>query len=219
MSDQNENLEDLVGAPQGLGGTSVFEPGTSVPTVQEHIKLLEEQLAKLRNPAPAEITVAQAKAATDYSKETGYPPYTPEELAWIGNSVGPLPERKNGKLRIRVLTPMFLRLRRIAQGLPPEPAPEVVTAPREAPRSGPASRQIYIMGISADYEGILKSGEYGDVDTFESAAEAAKLLGVTPQALSQAIKKANGKPWTVRGVTMQYSDLYIADDANFRASD
>ena len=90
-----------------------------------------------------------------------------------------------------------------------------VEAPGEAPakRGGPKTlRKVLILEISPGYDGILKLDEDSD---FESAAEAATLLDVSPSALSQAIHKAAGKPWTVKGVTMQYEDLYIADDSNF----
>ena len=95
-----------------------------------------------------------------------------------------------------------------------------VEAPGEAPpkkRGGPKTlRKILILEISPGYDGILKLDEDSD---FESAAEAATLLDVSPSALSQAIHKAAGKPWTVKGVTMQYEDLYIADDSNFSKND
>ena len=95
-----------------------------------------------------------------------------------------------------------------------------VEAPCEAPptkRGGPKTlRKVLILEIGPSYDGILKSGEDSD---FESAAEAATLLDVSPSALSQAIHKAAGKPWTVKGVTMQYEDLYIADDSNFSKND
>ena len=94
-----------------------------------------------------------------------------------------------------------------------------VEAPGEAPskRGGPKTlRKVLILEIGPSYDGILKSGEDSD---FESAAEAATLLDVSPSALSQAIHKAAGKPWTVKGVTMQYEDLYISDDSNFSQND
>ena len=94
-----------------------------------------------------------------------------------------------------------------------------VEAPGEAPskRGGPKTlRKVLILEIDPSYDGILKLDEDSD---FESAAEAARLLDVSPSALSQAIHKAAGKPWTVTGVTMQYEDLYIADDSNFSKND
>ena len=97
-----------------------------------------------------------------------------------------------------------------------------VEAPSEAPpvkRAGPKGREIYVIEIGPAYEGVLKTAEYGSVDAFETAAEAAELLGVSPQFLHQEIKKQAGKPFTVRGVTMQYLDLYIADDSNFSKND
>ena len=97
-----------------------------------------------------------------------------------------------------------------------------VESPSEEPpvkRAGPKGREIYVIEIGPEYEGVLKTAEYGSVDQFESAAEAAQLLGVTPGFLSQEFKKAAGKPVNIRGVTMQYLDLYLADDSNFSQND
>ena len=97
-----------------------------------------------------------------------------------------------------------------------------VEAPSEEPpvkRAGPKGREIYVIEIGPEYEGVLKTAEYGSVDQFESAAEAAQLLGVTPGFLSQEFKKAAGNPVNIRGVTMQYLDLYLADDSNFSQND
>jgi hypothetical protein len=87
---------------------------------------------------------------------------------------------------------------------------------RSVKRPGPKGRKVLILAIDPSYDGILKLDEDSD---FESAAEAATLLDVSPSAISQAIHKAAGKPWTVKGVTMQYEDLYIADDSNFSKND
>jgi hypothetical protein len=235
---QQVNPQEPGGAPQEHTTTGVFEqglqktddfqhlppaPGSAPPvanSVEDHIKLLESQLAALRNPPKVEVTQEQAKLLTAYDPVKGWSPHTEEEIAWLKANDRQIPTPKNGKLRMRAITPMWSRLKRIAAGLPEQPPQEVLTSPTSPPaRPGPPSRQIFIMEISEEYEGPLKSGEHGDVDTFESAAEAARLLGVTAQALSGAIKKAAGKPWTVRGVTMQYLDLYIADDSNFSPHD
>lgn len=240
----NENLEDLIGAspellsaiaaskldlpkpggaPQGHTTTGVFEQGAvrvEAPSAEDQIKQLEAQLAALRNPPKVEVTQEQAKLLTAYDPVKGWPPHTEEEIAWLKANDRQIPTPKNGKLRMRAITPMWSRLKRIAAGLPEQPPQEVLTTPTPPPsRCGPSSRQIFIMEISEEYEGPLKSGEHGDVDTFESAAEAARLLDVSPSALSQAIKKAAGHPWMVKGVTMQYLDLYVADNSNFASND
>jgi hypothetical protein len=240
MSDQNENLEDLLasGAPQEYRTTGVFEqgavrveepgdfqhlppaPGEAPPaaaTVADHIKMLEGQLAALRNPAPMEITAEQAKALTAWNEKTGWPALTPEELEYAFTRGIKAPQIiRNGKVVCRLMTPQRIRLLNIAAGLAPEPPPVMLAPPVPVQRTGPTGRKIIIVEFDADYDGPLNKAEESFFDT---AAEAASMLDVSASALSQAIKKAAGQPFKVKGVTMQFFDLYIADDKNFSKND
>jgi hypothetical protein len=228
----NENLESLI--PGGAETASSEAPQAArqanpqeAPSAEDQIKQLEAQLAALRNPPKVEVTQEQAKLLTTYDPVKGWPPHTEEEIAWLKANGRQIPTPKNGRLGMRAVTPMYIRLKRIANGLPVDDLiPGTVSttqATGEAPperRPGPALvRHILVLEISPEYEGILKSAEYGQLNAFESAAEAARLLEVSPSALSQAIKKANGKPWTVKGVAMQYQDVYESDDSNFSPND
>jgi hypothetical protein len=161
-----------------------------------------------------EDSLAEAKAAMAWDEKTGWPMPTAEDEAYAASVGGKAAVIIKGKVIARMRTPRLIRLERIAKGLPPLPVEQYETSPVETPtRSGPPGRKIIIVEFHEDYEGGLRGA---DVNTFESAAEAARLLGVTPPALSQAFKKANGAPVRIRGVTLQYLDLHIADDKNFK---
>lgn len=239
MSDaENENLEDLIGAPPVnlefvpvvpsapptpivlALNAQIRNPGEAPPAALSNKEALRAQLqaqiAALDAPAP-EITVEQAKALTAWSEKIGWPALTPEELGYAASRGIETPQIiRNGRVVCRLMTPQRLRLLNIAAGIAPEPPPVMLASPVPVQRSGPTGRKIIIVEFDADYDGPLNRAEES---FFETAAEAASMLDVSASALSQAVKKAAGQPFKVKGVTMQFLDLYIADDKNFSKND
>ena len=188
----------------------------------ERIAKLEAQIAAIKSEPASVPSVEQAKKALAYDEKAGWAEPTEEDEAYarsIGSKSSVTLDGK--KIIARLRTPRIIALEYVARGeIPPPPSRPSFDTSYKAPadgtpaerRAGPKGRQIQILEISNTYEGVLKKDE--DY-SFESAAEAARLLEVTPAFLSQEFKKAAGKPITVRGVTIQYLDLYVADDANF----
>ena len=85
-----------------------------------------------------------------------------------------------------------------------------VPYPPRRTRSGAEGRKLVV--ITGD--GVW----FSDGQIIETAASAARLLGVTPSWFYQQFKSANGAPAKLRGVTFQYLDVYQKGKSNESAS-
>ena len=70
-------------------------------------------------------------------------------------------------------------------------------------------RKVVVLRVATDEYGVEKVFPFSSGDVFPSVTEASRRIGLgAPVPLHNALKKANGAPATVRGVTFQYLTDY-----------